>query len=208
MPGSPFQKWKNGKVAVGIGCHIHVEMVAEEIAFPVGVPPPAAVRLGIMAFAVAGRISALLTTADPFFSLLCGGADRSTVTGKGQMCRINQSHVDGLIKKLLFVETESKKKWVIRFQVPAFQQRKKPGSYTGRITGSLITFLFTFRRFYFRKTFFGRKAAVVSQPDTGKEIIKSPDTRGIAEREAAKYGIKRSFPEHAAPDGNGIDFQL
>ena len=142
------------------------------------------------------------------FSLLCGGADRSTVTGKGQMCRINQSHVDGLIKKLLFVETENKKKWVIRFQVPAFQQRKKPGSYTGRITGSLITFLFPFRRFYFRKTFFGRKAAVVSQPDTGKEIIKSPDTWGIAEREAAKYGIKRSFPEHAAPDGNGIDFQL
>ena len=32
MPGSPFQKRKYGKVAVRIGCHVHVEMVAEKIA--------------------------------------------------------------------------------------------------------------------------------------------------------------------------------
>ena len=34
VPGSPFQKREYGKIAVRIGCHIHVEMVAEEIAFP------------------------------------------------------------------------------------------------------------------------------------------------------------------------------
>ena len=44
-------------------------------------------------------------------------------------------------------------------------------------------------------------------PDAGKEIIKSSDTGSISERESAKDGIKRSFPEHAAPDGDGSYFQ-
>ena len=55
MPGSPFQKRKYREVAVGIGGHIHVEVVTKEIAFPMGVPSPAAVWLRIMAFAAAGR---------------------------------------------------------------------------------------------------------------------------------------------------------
>ena len=45
-------------------------------------------------------------------------------------------------------------------------------------------------------------------PDAGKEIIKSPDTRGIAKREPAEDGIKGSFPEHAAPDSDGSNFQF
>ena len=36
MPGSPFQKRKYGKVAVRIGCHVHVEMVAEKTGDVVG----------------------------------------------------------------------------------------------------------------------------------------------------------------------------
>ena len=64
MPGSPFQKWKYREVAIGIGSHIHVEVVAEEIAFPVGVPSPVTVRLGVMALTVTGRIAFFLTIAD------------------------------------------------------------------------------------------------------------------------------------------------
>ena len=45
-------------------------------------------------------------------------------------------------------------------------------------------------------------------PDAGKEIIKSPDTGSIPERETAEDGIKRSFPEHAAPDRDGGYLQL
>ena len=45
VPGSPFQQWKNREVIEGIGSHKHVEMVAEEIAFPVGIPAPVAVGL-------------------------------------------------------------------------------------------------------------------------------------------------------------------
>ena len=45
-------------------------------------------------------------------------------------------------------------------------------------------------------------------PDAGKEIIKSPDTRSIPEGETAEDGIKRSFPEHAAPDGDEVTFSL
>ena len=88
MPGSPFQKRKYGEVAVGIGCHIHVEVVTEEVAFPMGVPSPVAVWLGILAFAVTGRTAFFLAIADSFFSLLCGSPDRSAVTSKIQMIRI------------------------------------------------------------------------------------------------------------------------
>ena len=48
----------------------------------------------------------------------------------------------------------------------------------------------------------------VSLPDAGKEIIKSPDAGSIPERETAEDGIKRSFPEHAAPDRDGSYLQL
>ena len=84
MPGSPFQKWKYREVAIGIGSHIHVEVVAEEIAFPVGVPSPVTVRLGVMALTVTGRTAFFLTIADTLFSLLCGSTDRGAVTGKSQ----------------------------------------------------------------------------------------------------------------------------
>ena len=45
MPGSPFQKRENRKVTEGIGSHKHVEVVTEEITFPVGIPAPVAVGL-------------------------------------------------------------------------------------------------------------------------------------------------------------------
>ena len=35
VPGSPLQKRENGKITVGIGSHIHVEVVTKEITFPV-----------------------------------------------------------------------------------------------------------------------------------------------------------------------------
>ena len=209
MPGSSFQKGKYREIAVGIGGHIHVEVVTEEIAFPMGVPSPVAVRLRIMAFAVAGRTAVFLTIADPFFSLLRGSPDRSAVTGKSQMIRIDQPSVDGTIQELLFVETENKGKRIFRFQLPTFQQREKLGCSAGRITGSFLTFLFPFGWFHFRETVFRGKAASVILPDAGKEIIKSPDTGSIPERESAEDGIKGSFPEHTAPDRDGsyIQFQ-
>lgn len=85
-------------------------MVAEEIAFPVGVPSPVAVGLGIMPFAATGRAAIFLTFTDPLFPLLCGSTDRSAVTGKGQMARNDQSFMDGQIEELLFIKAENKEK--------------------------------------------------------------------------------------------------
>ena len=115
MPGSPLQKRKYRKVIAGIGSHIHVEMVTEEIAFAVGVPPPAAVGLGIMTFAVTGRTAFLLTIADALFALLCGSTDRSAVTGKSQVVGIDQPPVDGLVQELLLIKPEDKEEGVLWF---------------------------------------------------------------------------------------------
>lgn len=117
-------------------------MVTEKITFPVRVPSPVTVRLRIMAFAIAGRAAFILTIADPLFPLLCGSTDRGAISGKGQMVGINQSLADRKIQELLLIETENKKKRIFRFQLPAFQKRKKFGSSAGRVTGSLITFSF------------------------------------------------------------------
>ena len=208
MPGSSFQKGKYREIAVGIGGHIHVEVVTEEIAFPMGVPSPVAVRLRIMAFAVAGRTAVFLTIADPFFPLLRSSPDRSAVTGKRQKVWINQTFLNRTIQELLMIELENKGKRIFRFEFPAFQQRKKFGCGTGRIAGSFLAFLFSLGWFYFRETVFRGKVVPVILPDAGKEIIKSPNAGSIPERETAEDGIKRSFPEHAAPDRDGGYFQL
>ena len=114
MPGSPFQKRKYREIAEGIGSHIHVEVVTEEIGFPVRVPSPVTVGLGIMAFAVTGRTAFLLTMADALFALLCGSTDRGAVTGKGQVPGINQPPVDGLVQELLLIKPENEEKGILR----------------------------------------------------------------------------------------------
>ncbi len=89
-------------------------MVAEEITFPVGVPSPVTVGLGIMTFTVTGRTAFLLTMADALFALLCGSTDRGAVTGKGQVPGINQPPVDGLVQELLLIKPENEEKGIPR----------------------------------------------------------------------------------------------
>ena len=69
--------------------------------------------------------------------------------------------------------------------------------------------LFPLRRLHFRKSVLRREIGRAIFPDAGKEVIKSPDTRGIAEGEAAEDGVKRGFFQHAAPerDGSHLQFQ-
>lgn len=106
------------------------------------------------------------------------------------------------------IKAKDEKKWVLWFEIPMLQQREKFGRSAGRIAGSFIAFLFPLRWFHFRETIFRGKIIGVVLPDAGKEIIKSPDTGSIPERESAEDGIKRSFPEHAAPDRDGGYLQL
>ena len=105
------------------------------------------------------------------------------------------------------IKAKEEKKWVLWVEVPLLQQREKFGRSAGRIAGSLIPLLFPLRRFHFREPIFGGKMIGIILPDVGKEIIKSPDTGSIPEGETAEDGIKRSFSEHAAPDGDGSYFQ-
>ncbi len=114
MPGGPFQKREYREITEGIGSHIHVEVVAEEIAFPVGVPSPVTVRLGVMTLTVTGRTAFFLTVTYALFSLLGGSTDRRAVIGKGQMVRSDQSLADRKIQKLLPVELENKGERIFR----------------------------------------------------------------------------------------------
>ena len=95
---------------MGIGGHIHVEVVTEEITFPMGVPSPATIRLGIMTFAITGRAAIFLAIADPFFPLL-----------GGQMFRVNKSLRAGNGQELLVIKPEDEKEWIFWFELPAFQ---------------------------------------------------------------------------------------
>ena len=94
---------------MGIGGHIHVEVITEKITFPVRVPSPVTVRLRIMASAIAGRAAFILTITDPFFSLLCSSTDRGAITSKRQMVWIDHAFMDEKIQKLLLIEMENKK---------------------------------------------------------------------------------------------------
>ena len=67
-----------------IGSHIHVEVVAKEIAVPVRVPSPVTVWLGIVAFAVTGITAMFLAVADSLFALLRSGADRNFIPARAK----------------------------------------------------------------------------------------------------------------------------
>lgn len=90
-------------------------MVTEEIAFPVGVPSPVEVRLGIAAFTVTGRTALFFALADPFFPLLCGSTYWGTVTGKSQMFGKDQTIADGMVEEQMLIKTENEKKRMLRF---------------------------------------------------------------------------------------------
>ena len=72
--------------------------------------------------------------------------------------------------------------------------------------GVLTPFFFSLVGFIFGKRSFGGKVVSVILTDAEKEIIKSPNAGSIPERESAEDGIKRGFPEHAAPDRDGSYF--
>ena len=90
-------------------------MVTEEIAFPVGVPSPVTVGLGIMAFTVTGKKPFFLTITERLFPLAGGSTDRSAVTGKSQMQGIDQAIANGGPQELLLIKPENEKKRILRF---------------------------------------------------------------------------------------------
>ncbi|MFQ7356323.1 MAG: hypothetical protein ACLROG_17305 [Coprococcus phoceensis] len=106
---------------MGIGGHIHVEVVTEEITFPMGVPSPVTIRLGIMTFTITGRANHFPCNRKSVFSVAKHGADRGPVTGKSQMFRVNKSLRAGKGQELLVIKPEGEKEWICWFELPAFQ---------------------------------------------------------------------------------------
>ncbi len=90
-------------------------MVTEEITFPVRVPSPVTVGLGIMTFTVTGRAAIFPIVADLLFPLQCRGTYRSAVSGKSQMIWIDQPLADGKIQELLLIKPENERKRILWF---------------------------------------------------------------------------------------------
>ena len=74
-----------------------------------------------MTFAVTRAASIFFTVTEPLFTLLCSGTDRSAITGKGKVLRVDQSLCHGVVKELLSVEFKNEQERVLGLKVPAFQ---------------------------------------------------------------------------------------
>ena len=74
-----------------------------------------------MPFAVTAAASIFETVAKPLFTLLCSGADRGAVTGKGKMSGVNKAAFNGTAEKLLVVKLKDQPEGIPGFQIPAFQ---------------------------------------------------------------------------------------
>lgn len=92
--------------------------------------------------------------------------DGSPITSKSQMLWIDQSFVDGLVQELLFVKPEDKKKWIFRFQVPAFQRSSKGRSLEAMLEesqGVLSPFFFPLGGFILGNRFLGERLSLSSR---------------------------------------------
>ena len=85
--------------------------------------------------------------------------------------------LDRTIQELLLKKTKGEKKEIYRFRLPVFQQRKKFGCGTGRITGSFNPFLFFLGRFHFRETVFRGKGCLCHLDRCGKRNHKKSQRR-------------------------------
>lgn len=137
-------------------------MVTKEIAFPVGVPPPVAVRLGIMAFTAAGRGAEFLTFTDPLFSLLSSAAYRSTVAGKSQMFRVDQPLTDGKVQELLLIKTEDEGKGLSGLNCQRSSKGRRLEAMLEESQGVLSPFFFPLGVFLLGKRSLGERLFVAS----------------------------------------------
>lgn len=120
---------------------------------------------------------------------------------------IYQSHTDGVIKELGFIQPEDKEERIIVWKVDALYKGKEFCDSTVRVAGSFITPFFTFFRFHFFMLNLVGVVVFIRLSQAVKEIVKSIGIRSVTNRKVAEDGIQGSNFKQAAPFGNGIYFQ-
>lgn len=108
MPGGGTKERKHRQVIFRIGGGEHIQVIAEIVTLPVGIPPDVTVRLAIGAVTLAVPDSFFQAVTGTFFSFPGGSIDRDAIAGKGKAQEIDQPGLDRAVQEETLNSTESR----------------------------------------------------------------------------------------------------
>ena len=208
MPGSRSQKRKDREVILRIRGREYVEVIAEIVTVPVRIP--AHVAIGLMVDTIAFAVT------DAFFQAITGagfpftrpGINRGPVTGECEVLQIDQSLRNGFIQEQGtedLKETPGRSEILRRFEFKSVQEVIDGHFFNGI---RFLPFLRWFLRFSLWRMDGVGEVVIFREPKPPDKVVESPDTGGIADREARKDGVKKVLLEGRSPGSQGRDLEL
>ena len=179
MSGSRTKEREYGQVTFRVRSREHVEVVAEIITIPMGIPTGVAVWLMIDATAFTVTDAFLQTITNASFPFTRSGINRGSVTGNGKLFKVNETFHVGFIQKKGFEDIKeppcrSEILWWFEFK---FSQQIIDGDL---INGSgFLTFFLRFIRFFFWWMNRVCEIILIRKPEAACKVIEGSDTGGI-----------------------------
>lgn len=102
MPGSRAKERENRQVVFRIGGGEHIQVIAEIVTLPVGIPPYVTVWLAIAAVTLTVPDPFFQAVTGSFFSFPGGSIDRGAIAGKGEVQEIDQTVLDRAVQEEYF----------------------------------------------------------------------------------------------------------
>lgn len=208
MPGSRAKERENRQVVFRIGGGEHIQVIAEIVTLPVGIPPYVTVWLAIAAVT--------LTVPDPFFQAVTGSffpfpggsIDRGAIAGKGEVQEIDQTVLDRAVQEehFKYVIESLAGCYILWWMGAELREHVFHGNFLhGR---GLFPFFVWFLRLFLRRMDRIREIIFIRKPKTAKKIIKSPNARGIANKETGKDGMEMVLLKVSGPLGIGRELEF
>ena len=91
MPGCRAKERENRQVVFRIRGGHHIQIIAEIVTFPVGIPSDVTVRLAIKTVTLAVPEAFFQTVAGTLFAFPCGSIDRGAIPGQGKIKKIDEA---------------------------------------------------------------------------------------------------------------------
>lgn len=168
-------------------------------ALPVGIPADVTVRLAVDTITLAVLDSLFEAAAGTFLTFLCGNVDRCAVPGKGKAAKVDQPILyrafnEQPFKDIIKPFTGSHILW--RMELELFHELFYSDFLHER---SFLTFLIRLFWFFLRRVDRVGKIVHIGQPERALEIIKSTDTRSVANGKAGKDGMEMVLLQVSCP---------